>query len=242
MKKRHYPVGYKMVLFFALPYFLLGQASFAAASSTSEDKTKEMSDRVFETLVKETQETQERQEAVSSILNEKKVVAVVVKKDDGSVCQVSKEESPESYVPSFMNVGDSFKDFGLSACGSEELATLRASAQVAAIEDGPSQAKVAAIVPVLTGIGAVVGCGYGFYRSAFIRTEKTEDEIGAEVLQEIIYGGLTVVGTRMITVGLEVAKVTAASSGGPYAALVAVPIGTYIICKTGGTFLHYITD
>ena len=168
MKKTHYPLGYKMVLFLAFQYFLLGHISFAVASSTSEDKAKEMSDRVFKILVEETQEKQERQGAVSTILKENNVIGVVFEKDDGSFCQVSKQETPEDYIPSFMKTGDSLEDFGLSECGEEELATLEETAQVAAVDGGPSQAKVALAPATIAmikwyGVEAIVGCGLGVF-------------------------------------------------------------------------------
>ena len=171
MKKKNYPLGYKMVLFLALQCFM-GHMVFAAVPQTSESQREDVRDSFLEALVQENQKRQERQEAISASLKESNVIGVVVKKDDGSVCQVSKEENPESYVPSFMNVGDSLEDFGLSACGEEELAILAQAAQVAAVENGPSQAKVAGgpLLP-LVGVAAVAGCSVGVLKSAVFNSK-----------------------------------------------------------------------
>ena len=73
MKKKVYLLGLQYVcrLFFCTLMFY-GTASFATISSTSGSKTKSLSDGIFEALVQEVKKSQERQEAVSSILNEKK--------------------------------------------------------------------------------------------------------------------------------------------------------------------------
>ena len=143
-----------------------------------------------------------------------------------------------------MNVGDSLEDFGLSACGEEELATLEHTAQVAAVEGGPSQAKVAAaVVPVLIGLGAGVSCTYGLYKSAFVDdTPKSDKKIMEELFRETSYGALTMLGTALTAAGLEWGGVIAASSQGPMAAVVVAPIASYLTCKTGGNVLHYIFD
>ena len=249
MKKKNYPLGYKMVLFLAFSCFM-GNMAFATVPQTSESQREAVRDSFLEALVQENQKKQEQQEAISASLKERNVIGVVVEKEDGSLCQISKEENPESYVPSFMNVGDSLEDFGLSACGEEELATLEHTAQVAAIEGGPSQAKVAAVMPALIGIGAAVGCGYGVYKSAFIddkyrakrKTTERNKNIFSEIFRETVLGTFTVLSTMAVSVGLEMTGVIAASSKGPMVGVVAAPIGTYIACKTGGTFLYYITD
>ena len=142
MKKKTYLLGHKVCVLLTLPCFL-GHMAFATVPSTSESQREAMSDSVFEALVKGIEEKQKRQEAVSAILNENKVVGVVFKKDDGSVCQVSGQENLGSYIPRFMSAGDSLEDFGLPECGEEELAVLEQTAPVAAVEDGPSQANVA---------------------------------------------------------------------------------------------------
>ena len=165
MKKRHYPLGYKVVLFLAFQCFM-GPASLAVTSSTSEDKTKEISDRVFKTLVQKSQERQERQEAVSTILKENHVIGVVFEKDDGSFCQVSKQENLEDYIPRFVNIGDSLEDFDLPDCGEKELATLAQIAQVAAVYDGPSQARVA-LMPMMGTPMMATALGFGTLRVVF---------------------------------------------------------------------------
>ena len=68
-----------------------------------------------------------------------------------------------------MKTGDSLEDFGLSECREEELAALAQTAQVVAVEGGPSQAKTAvhAIVSItnlsLGGVegGILASCTFG---------------------------------------------------------------------------------
>ena len=163
MKKKNYPLGYKVMLFLVFPYFM-GSMAFAAVSPALEPETQELSDHVLRTLVQETQKSQEKKEAISAFLKENNVVGVVLEKDDGSSCQVSKQENPEDYIPSFMSTGDSLEDFGLPACGEEELAVIEHTAQVAAVEGGPSQAKTAAgavFQAIAFTIGGAVGGGVG---------------------------------------------------------------------------------
>ena len=160
MKKKNYPLGYKVMLFLAFPYFM-GSMAFATVSPALEPETQELSDHVLKTLVQETQKSQEKKEAISAFLKENNVVGVVLKKDDGSSCQVSKEENPEDYIPSFMSAGDSLEDLGLPACGEDELAVIEHTAQVAAVEGGPSQAKTAAFVIASYVAGGVAGGALG---------------------------------------------------------------------------------
>ena len=118
MKKKHYLLGYKVMLF-CLTYFFMGQASFAAVYSAEVD-IKDGNFLALKTLT----------------FKRNPVIGIFFEKDDGTLCQVSEQENPEDYIPSFLKVGDSFEDFGLPECGEEELATLVQLAQVAAIDSG----------------------------------------------------------------------------------------------------------
>ena len=214
--------------------------AFATVPSTSESQREAMSDVVFEALVKGSEEKQKRQEAVSAILNENKVVGVVVEKEDGSICQVSEQENPGSYIPSFMKAEDSLEDFGFPECGEEELAQLESAVQVVSVDDGPSQARVAAlpVVPasyVLAGAG-LGSCGLGVYESFFGNREERFRSGGVEsFIPPLVAFAAGIIGFfAEAKKALRVAAVGNAT---------VVTIGSYLGCMYGSiVFRYYMTE
>ena len=238
MKKKNYPFGYKVVLFLAFQLSVLyGTYGVATVPSALESETQELSDGIFQALVKESEKRQERQEDVSTILNENNVIGVVFEKDDGSFCQISEQENPEDYIPSFMSVSDSLEDFGLSKCGEEELAALAQTAQVAAVDGGPSQAKVA-MLPAVGALSKVVAAGVRATRAAGARVAQTQAVVvGVGATRA---AGARVAQTRAVVVGVGAAKavgakgVGAAKAVGAKAAQIGPAKGTVISTAAGG--------
>ena len=90
-----------------------------------------------------------------------------------------------------MGAGDSLKSFDLQECGEEELATLESTAQVAAVDDGPSQARVAGFgVAVFLGANAI-SCAVGGFQlikrtDLFKKAEEIKEQVSIEELGMIL--------------------------------------------------------